>query len=82
MSLTLRNLPPEVEKAIKRTAAREGTSKCRATVSLLERAVAGPKQPAAYHDLDHLAGAWSEKDAREFDRYLAKQRTVDKELWQ
>ena len=35
-----------------------------------------------YHDLDSLAGTWSEEDATEFDKATESFRQVDLELWQ
>ena len=81
-ALTIRQLPPEVADAIDKAAARNRTSRNKAVIGLLEQVVRSPKKPVLYHDLDRLAGAWSEKEARDFDRHLAKQRTIDKELWQ
>jgi hypothetical protein len=34
-----------------------------------------------YHDLDALAGTWSEEDAAEFDQATERFRQVDEELW-
>ena len=34
-----------------------------------------------HHDLDDLAGSWSKKEAAEFDKSLAAQRTIDLDLW-
>jgi plasmid stability protein len=56
-AITLRNLPPEIEKAIEERAARQGESLNKAVIGLLEEAVQprGPKPP--FHDLDFL---WEE----------------------
>ena len=35
-----------------------------------------------YHDLDSLAGTWSEGDAADFDKATEIFRQVDEELWQ
>jgi len=34
-----------------------------------------------HHDLDHLAGTWTDEEAASFDAALAEQRRVDPELW-
>ena len=39
-------------------------------------------QLPTYHDLDFLAGTWSEEDAAEFDNATEGFRRVDEELWQ
>jgi hypothetical protein len=35
-----------------------------------------------HHDLDHLAGTWSDEEAAAFDAALIEQRRVDPELWE
>ena len=38
------------------------------------------KRTKIYHDLDHLAGTWSEKDLREFQKNVEDLEKVDKEI--
>ncbi len=83
-AITLRNLPPQVERHIHQLAAREGLSLNKAVVRLLEEAVGGGARDEAdveHDDLDHLAGSWSEKEAEQFGAALAEQRRVDDEVW-
>ena len=84
-AITLRNLPPELVEAVRKEAERKRTSVNKAVISLLERKAEGHKKTAAqtreYDDLDALAGTWTKKEAAEFDKALAAQRTVDPELW-
>jgi len=81
----LRNLPAELEEAVRKEAERKRTSVNKAVISLLERKTEGLRKKSArtrqYDDLDTLAGAWSKKEAAEFDNALAAQRAVDRELW-
>ena len=83
-AITLRNLPPEVSKAIQQRAKRNKTSVNRAVIGLLEESL-GKKQQKKdkprYHDLDHLAGSWTKEEAAEFDKFIAEQRTIDPDLW-
>jgi len=79
--ITLRSIPDKVKKTVQKEAERKGVSLNKAIISLLERAV-GTKTPekkrrALYHDLDHLAGLWSRKDAASFDNTLNSQRKMD-----
>jgi hypothetical protein len=72
--LTIRGIPDEVEKVIE------------IVVSLLEQAT-GVKPGKSnrvelYHDLDHLSGLWSAKEAERFEKHLMRQRKVDEDLWQ
>jgi hypothetical protein len=84
-AITLRNLPPELAEAVRKEAERKRTSVNKAVISLLERKAEGHKkktsQKRQYDDLDALAGTWTRKEAVEFDKALAAQRTVDPELW-
>ena len=84
-AITLRNLSPDIAKAVQQRAQTHRISLNRAVLELLEEAL-GKSAPAktrslSHHDLDPLAGAWSDRDAQEFDGALSAQRTVDQELW-
>jgi hypothetical protein len=83
--ITLRSIPENVKKTVKKEAERKGVSLNKAIISLLEKAVGGPttekKKKALYHDLDHLAGLWSREEASVFDKSLKTQRKVNAELW-
>ena len=84
-AITLRNLPPEIEKAVRKEADRQRTSINKAVISLLEQKAEGHKKrkprTKEYDDLDSLAGSWTKKEAAEFNKALASQRTIDPELW-
>ena len=83
-AITLRNLPPEVAKAIHHRAKRDKTSVNKAVIGLLEESFGkkpGEKKKIRYHDLDHLAGTWTKEEAEEFEKLIAQQRTIDPALW-
>lgn len=81
-ALTLRNLKPELARAIERKAHEVGTSLSGAVLALLEQATGlSKKGKVLHHDLDHLIGSWSAEETRAFDRNLARQRKIDPELW-
>lgn len=71
-SARIRNLSPELERIVRKKAEAEGTS--------LNKAVKQQKRHL-YRDLDHLAGRWNKRQASAFDRGLADQRRVDRDLW-
>lgn len=83
--ITLRSIPDEVEKTVRKEAKRKGVSLNKAIIALLERSVGTKvretKKRVVYHDLDHLAGLWSREEATSFDKTLKSQRKVDAELW-
>jgi hypothetical protein len=71
MTITLRNLPAEVEKAILETSRREGISRSKATLRLLEASL---RKPAINRDFDEFIGTWSDAEADEFNAALAEMR--------
>ena len=81
--VTLRNLSPEAVRLIRRKAAEGKTSINKVVTGLLEDGLglAGGRRKVVHHDLDHLFGRWSAKEARAFDRELARQRRIDRDLW-
>jgi hypothetical protein len=79
MTISLRNLPPEVEKAILETSQREGISRNKATLRLLQASL---HKPAINHDFDDFIGTWSDAEADEFDAALAEMRKVDPADWE
>lgn len=82
-TVTLRKLPPKLEKTIRQRARERRVSVNKAVLSLLEEHLGldEEKQPAEYHDLDALCGAWTEEEANAFDQALARQRIIDPDLW-
>jgi hypothetical protein len=71
MTITLRNLPAEVEQAILETSRREGISRSKATLRLLEASL---RKPAINRDFDEFIGTWSDAEADEFNAALAEMR--------
>ena len=82
-TITLRNLPPEVEREVRKQAKEKGISANKAVIGLLEehlgRRTKGKNKK--HHDLDHLFGSWTKKQSEEFDKALAEQREIDHEMW-
>lgn len=82
-TVTLRNLPPELLKRLRRKADREGLSLSKAVLSILEESLGidRTRKPEVHHELDALFGSWTKKEAQAFDKALARQREIDRELW-
>ncbi|HUP50008.1 MAG TPA: hypothetical protein VNA04_14575 [Thermoanaerobaculia bacterium] len=82
-AITLRNIPPEVERAIRAKARQKRISTNKAVIELLvERVGVAPgKEKTTYTDLDDLAGSWSARKARDFERTLRMIRRIDEDLW-
>ena len=80
--LTIRNLPPEIEEAIRRRARERHISINQSITELLFEALGMPESGEKRRDLSDLAGTWSEEEAQEFDEVLRHQRQIDEEIWQ
>ena len=82
-AITLRNLPPDLDKAIRKRARGKRMSVNKAVIGLLEDHLTQHKRKRdeLHHDLDDLCGSWTEAAAAAFDRVLAKQRTIDQTVW-
>lgn len=84
-AVTLRNLPPELVRAIRKRAKDRKTSLTKAAVGLLEEAAGTAETPRArhrYHDLDAFAGRWTREEAAVFEKDLKHQRRIDEEVWE
>lgn len=83
--ITIRGIPDEIERVIKKEAKTKGLSLNKAFISLLEKATGvkgkGKIKETFYHDLDHLSGLWTKEDAKTFERNLEFQRKIDEDLW-
>lgn len=75
---TIRNVPPEVDRALRKQARTEGKSLNEVVLEAFRRAISDPSTPK-YNDLDGIIGTWVEDP--EFDKILEEQRRIDPELW-
>ncbi len=81
-AITLRNVPPAVEKAIRAKARQKRISVNRAVIELLaERVGISERRRTVHHDLDRFIGSWTAKEAKEFDDALGEMRQIDPEIW-
>lgn len=82
-AVTLRNLPPQLDRTIRQRAKQKGVSVNKVVIGLLQDHLGESERRTVrrYHDLDELAGSWNQEEAKAFDRALAKQRGIDLELW-
>lgn len=79
MQYTLRNVPPGLDRALRRLARRQGRSLNEVTLAALSRAVGAEAEPVVHRQLGDLAGTW-EHDP-EFDAAIEAQDRVDPDLW-
>lgn len=83
--ITIRNIPDEIERIVKKEARSKGVSLNKAVISLLEKATGirakGENKKVPYHDLDHFCGVWKKEDETTFNKNLELQRKIDEEVW-
>ena len=75
---TVRGVPREVDKVLRRRARQRGISLNRLLIEELS-AAGGGLPGRRYRLLKDLGGRW--QDDREFDRILAEHRRIDRDLW-
>jgi len=82
-TMTARGLDEVLVKKLKERAKEEGTSINAVLLKILREGLKLDKKPrmVVYHDLDHLAGTWSDKDYSEFQKKVADFEKLDKDLW-
>jgi hypothetical protein len=82
-TVTLRNLPPDLQRELEREARDSGSSLAATVIRRLREAMGLDRtgRPARYDDLDSLAGTWSDAEADAFDEVIAELRVIDKDLW-
>ena len=84
--LTIRGVEMNLHRSIKEEARRRGLSINRYVLLVLREAVglgsANENLEMEFHDLDHLAGTWTQGEFEEFEKQLVAQRSIDQELWQ
>jgi len=76
---TIRNVPPRVDRALRKKAVERGVSLNALVVQALEREVGLGSGARVYDDLDDLFGTWVHDKA--VDRALAEQRRLDPKDW-
>jgi plasmid stability protein len=79
MQYTIRNVPEQVDTALRQSARRRGKSLNDVAVEALTRGAGLTETRFPQRDLKDIAGSWR-KDP-EFDRALAAQDTIDEDLW-
>jgi len=80
-SFNLRGIPTEVMSMLKQEAKRLHISVNVLILKMIEQGLGFSRPKRKYHDLDHLAGTWSEEEAEEFENNTKYFEKIDKELW-
>ena len=79
MQYTIRNVPKTLNEALRRAARERGKSLNEVTIEALARGTGLTGERSRQRDLGDIAGTWRKDPA--FDRALAAQDKVDKEMW-
>ncbi len=79
MQYTIRNVPPNLDTALRSTAHRQGKSLNDVTLEALARGAGITGEPIRRRDLTKIAGSWHEDPA--FDEAIADQDTIDEAIW-
>lgn len=83
ISITIDNLDPTVLEGLRDEAQRRGVEVSALAKELLRRGLweaTGPRD-GPHHDLDALAGTWSDQDAEAFLAAIADLQRVDESIW-
>ena len=78
--LTIRNVSPELARALEQEKRARGTSLNRTVLGVLEAAL-GVGRGRRSNGLAELAGTWSEEELARFEEAIAVTEQVDEELW-
>ncbi|MES1245937.1 MAG: hypothetical protein ABUT39_30295 [Acidobacteriota bacterium] len=79
MQYTLRNIPPQLDEALRAKAREKGKSLNDVTLEALLAGVGLAGQRVKHRDLSDIAGSWISDPAT--DEALSEQRQIDPELW-
>jgi hypothetical protein len=82
-TITLRRIPRDLARFIEKRARASGQSLARTVIELCAEGAGlrKPEEPVLHHDLDALAGTWTEEEASVFETALREQRKIDAEPW-
>jgi hypothetical protein len=78
-TLTIEGLDADTFERLESEANRRGVAVSALARTLLQQSV--DASAAIHHDLDALAGTWSQEEAAAFDATTAGMRRIDAELW-
>lgn len=79
MQYTIRNVPHQLDAALRRKAREQCKSLNEVTIEALARGAGMSGEPTRQRDLSDIAGTWREDP--EFDRAIAEQDVIDEKLW-
>jgi len=83
-TITIRGIDTQLSEKIKEKSKKSGESINKMMLKILRSTFGLEKNKTfpTYHDLDDLAGTWTEQDEKEFNKNTKDLRKIDKELWE
>jgi hypothetical protein len=79
--VTLRQLPANLEKQIRRLARENRTSINKTIIRILSQSLGIEAGSSEQRNLDDLSGNWSDEEAREFEGNTRIFDSIDTEIW-
>lgn len=82
-NFNLRNVAPDVMLMLKKEAAKQKISINSLILQIIEQTLgmSHHNKKVKFHDLDYLAGTWSDKDKEIFEDNTKSFEKIDNELW-
>ena len=80
-TMTIRNIPAELARALDKERQRRGLSLNRTVLALLRNALGMPSAAVRSNGLRQLAGGWSEAEYQQFERAIAPFGEIDEAMW-
>lgn len=82
-NFNLRGIEPEVMMILKKEAKKQNTSINLLILNCIEQSIGYSHKVSrpTWHDLDYLAGTWTEEEAKAFKENTKYFEKIDKDLW-
>ncbi len=82
-TITLRGIDDETREKLKSYAKQEGISLNAFLLRLIKESIGleDKRRTRKYHDLDHLAGTWTEEGFSTFNEAIRDFEKIDSEIW-
>jgi hypothetical protein len=80
-NFNLRGVPKEFMDSLKQEAKKLHISVNTLILRMIQKGLGFTHEKTEHHDLDDLAGTWSDSDAKDFEKNTEYFEKIDKELW-
>lgn len=79
--LTLRNIPDDLERAIRDSSKKSGQSINKTVLDILRKGIGLPDEGNKHRDLSFVSGTWSQKEFEEFENNIKVCEQIDEDIW-